>query len=95
MSTFHTSRRWQKLRRWVKDRDGWRCVKCGSPGRLDVDHITPSWRGGDKWSMSNLQTLCRRCHREKTALERGLTLPPDVAAWRAYAFSSKETTDSP
>ena len=29
------------LRKLAKDRDGWRCVKCGRAGRLEVDHIKP------------------------------------------------------
>ena len=38
--------RWDRVRRAVLRRDGWRCVQCGRAGRLEVDHITPLDRGG-------------------------------------------------
>ena len=63
-------RRWERLRRVILDRDGWRCRKCGRAGRLEVDHIVPIHRGGDYWDMSNLQALCRSpCHFAKTSSE--------------------------
>ena len=34
-------RRWAAVRRFVLERDGWRCVHCGRAGRLECDHITP------------------------------------------------------
>lgn len=44
------------------------CYQCARPGPCDVDHITPLWAGGRHY-LSNLQVLCRPCHREKTARE--------------------------
>lgn len=52
-------------RRAVFDRDGWECVKCGSPNYLQVDHIFPFARGGDT-KTDNLQTLCKRCNSKKS-----------------------------
>lgn len=38
-------------------------------GGFHVDHITPISEGGHPFDESNLQTLCKHCHREKTAEE--------------------------
>ena len=76
------SRRWKLARRAALERDGWRCVKCGRSGMLQVDHIVPLSQGGDGYLLTGLQSLCRNCHWDKTWRERGVT--PDQEAWRAY-----------
>lgn len=48
----------------VFDRDGYRCLHCGTRRRLTVDHIHPVSRGGTN-DMSNLQTLCASCNSRK------------------------------
>ena len=35
------SKRWPALRLQALRRDGFRCVKCGARGRLEVDHVEP------------------------------------------------------
>jgi 5-methylcytosine-specific restriction endonuclease McrA len=50
-------------------RDRYTCRLCGTRRRareLDVDHIVEIARGGAALEYSNLQTVCRRCHRAKT-----------------------------
>ncbi|WP_374223780.1 HNH endonuclease [Streptomyces sp. ISL-11] len=59
-----TSRRSRALAR-----DRFRCQFCGSRQELEVDHIVPVARGGT-WAPSNLRTLCRPCHRQKTHEDR-------------------------
>lgn len=58
------------LRYQVFERDGFRCVMCGATAAtgasLEVDHIVPRARGGSN-AMANLQTLCDRCNRGKSA----------------------------
>jgi len=54
--------RW--LRSTILERDGNRCVKCGSTIDLQIDHIIPFSRGG-KTCVTNLETLCRDCNRTK------------------------------
>ena len=82
----HTGlRRWRALRLVILARDHYRCRACGRAGRLEVDHILPLARGGDRWDPSGLQSLCRGCHVLKTAAEnRRLPPDPDVTEWRSY-----------
>ena len=77
--------RWAAVRRFVFERDGWRCVECGRAGRLECDHIVPMQRepGQNPWDINGLQTLCRSCHCLKTAAENRRPLTPAEAAWRA------------
>jgi len=61
---------WERLRRYVLNRDDYRCVKCLRRGqRLEVDHIIPRADGGAAHDPDNLQTLCRDCHIAKTRAE--------------------------
>ena len=56
-----------KMRFSVYKRDGYRCRICGRSERsdyLEIDHIKPIAKGG-KTTYDNLQTLCRRCNKEK------------------------------
>ena len=78
-------KRWERVRREVLDRDGWRCVKCYSYGH-EVDHIQPLHKGGAEYDPANLQVLCGGpdgCHARKTALENGGPETPGRAEWRA------------
>lgn len=79
------TRRWKALRLVALRRDGFRCVECRAPGRLEVDHIRPVREAPElAFELSNLQSLCARCHGAKTAREVGLPpLDPRKSAWRA------------
>ncbi len=52
----------------VKQRDNNLCVCCGSSYRLQIDHIAPSYFGGQN-SLENLQTLCATCNNFKGTKE--------------------------
>lgn len=80
--------RWKALARRIKERDEWRCVKCRSRRRLQVDHIRPLHKGGVDYDPDNLQTLCEPCHSTKTARE---TNTKPVAGRQAWLRRIKES----
>lgn len=49
----------------IKKRDGYHCLRCGSPYQLTIDHIVPLAKGGHPTDDDNLQTLCSRCNGQK------------------------------
>ena len=55
-----------KMRFLIYKRDGYRCRKCGSEKDLEIDHIVPIAKGG-KSTLDNLQTLCKKCNKEKSS----------------------------
>ncbi|MFJ3973425.1 HNH endonuclease [Streptomyces parvus] len=54
------------LRRFIYERDGYRCIRCGDADDLTLDHVHP-WVLGGSNSADNLQTLCRTCNSSKNA----------------------------
>ena len=87
MSRHHAKlnrRRWRAVRRAVLRRDGFRCVKCGKAGRLEVDHRQRIEDGGAEYDPDNLQALCRGCHIAKSARENRKPESPERAEWTAY-----------
>jgi 5-methylcytosine-specific restriction endonuclease McrA len=54
----------QWLRRFILERDGHQCRRCGATEKLHIDHIRPVARGGDN-AVGNLQCLCRSCNLRK------------------------------
>lgn len=70
---FYTSTRWRSLRA-MKLAQNPLCECCEkngllTPGRV-VDHIIPINQGGAPLLISNLQTMCDKCHNIKSAKER-------------------------
>jgi 5-methylcytosine-specific restriction enzyme A len=66
---FHGHYFWDSARSYVMLRDRYVCQICRTRRRareLDVDHIVEIARGGAALEYSNLQTVCRTCHRAKT-----------------------------
>ena len=76
------NRVWERVRRAVLERDGYRCLACGKAGFLEVDHVVPLARGGAPLDLDNLQSLCRRpCHKNKSLAESGRAPGPRAQAW--------------
>jgi len=66
---FHGHYFWDSARSYVMLRDRYTCQVCHGKRRarqLDVDHIVEIAAGGAALEYSNLQTICRDCHRVKT-----------------------------
>ena len=61
---FYGSAAWKKLRVWQLAQEPL-CRSCGSAGEV-VDHAHEIKDGGDSLAVSNIQTLCRRCHEIKS-----------------------------
>ncbi len=56
-----------EVRKYVFERDRYQCKSCGTTQletQLTIDHIIPLARGGQN-DISNLQTLCCSCNRQK------------------------------
>jgi len=52
------------VKSFVWNRDGGKCVECGSKKKLEFDHIVPFSKGGSD-TARNLQLLCEGCNRQK------------------------------
>ena len=58
---------WKELSRAVFKRDGYKCVRCGSPhthkNRLHAHHVKP-WAGNvdTRFALANIITVCQPCH---------------------------------
>ena len=77
------SKRWKALRYEVLRRDQFRCVKCGSRRKLEVDHIVSVKQDASlSYEIENLQVLCKVCHASKTRAEIHGPLSPERAAWK-------------
>lgn len=69
MSFKLASSNWREIRLLAIGIYGRVCMKCGASGRktiIEVDHIKPRSKHPDLClNLSNLQTLCSKCNREK------------------------------
>ena len=63
------SPKWQKRRLEILNRDGWKCLFCGTENEnLQVHHIV--YRRREPWDYPDYlyQTLCDKCHAERQEL---------------------------
>ena len=63
------------------------CEQCRADGytvaAVELDHIRPLTKGGGLMDPGNVQGLCRRCHRAKTARDFGHAPPAERDEWTA------------
>lgn len=83
---------WDKLRTCVLDRDGHRCVRCGSSRRLQAHHkfYRDDW---EEAQPSDLETLCKACHEKEHPDKRGevvVTIEVRQTVSRPVWFSHKK-----
>lgn len=57
---------------------GNKCLACGEPKPLTIDHVIPTSKGGRN-DISNLQPLCRECNSSK--LKKTIDYRPTVPEW--------------
>jgi 5-methylcytosine-specific restriction endonuclease McrA len=80
------------MRRLVRDEQKGKCARCGQEvhefnategpdnhHHYILDHIRPIAMGGDQWARDNLQVLCEKCNKIKTARDMGT-----IARWKKY-----------
>lgn len=60
----------KRIQNEIWRRDQGKCVECGSKENLEFDHIIPVVRGGAN-TARNIQLLCEKCNRRKSAKEPG------------------------
>lgn len=55
----------KKWRKAVLERDGYKCVYCGSNEKLEADHLWPAFFAPELvLDIDNGQTLCQKCHKK-------------------------------
>ena len=59
------TRRWKLLALAVKERAGWRCQKCGKPGKLEAHHVDKS--AERFFDPANVICICVACHQAEHA----------------------------
>lgn len=55
---------YDQLKKYVLNRDGWKCQDCGTSANLQVHHLLYRSRLGSDEAV-NLITLCAKCHRRR------------------------------
>ena len=79
--------KWERFRKEIFERDGWRCLKCGGAGRLEAHHIKTLADGGAPYDEANCESRCRTCHVAEHH-------PPDPER-RAWCELLDELADTP
>ena len=81
MGRIYDRREWRRVRLFVLDRDGYRCVRCGRFGAMEAHHKVRGG-GGAPYDPDGIETLCRPCHLGETRRERRTVRRAEWAALR-------------
>ena len=84
---FLNTEEWKQVAEMVKDRDGNKCVICGSTENLNAHHIGYE---GDCLDENDIVTLCNRCHE---CLHDGIETMRDAVSGGVYKMLSDKLSD--
>ena len=84
---FLNTEEWKQVAEMVKDRDGHRCVICGSTENLNAHHIGYD---GDCLDENDIVTLCNRCHE---CLHDGIETMREAVSGGVYKMLSEKLSD--
>ena len=82
---------WQKVKRKVRLRDGFKCVLCQTKTKLETHHITykvdgKSIVGNELKHLKWLVTLCEECHTDQHFVPRQPFNPKNPKKMNIYEF---------
>jgi hypothetical protein len=85
----------KKLRKQIKQRDGYSCLCCSKIGKdkdFDIDHIVSKFQGGDELDPMNLQTLCKECNMQKgvNSIDFRLNKSPLISQKKLILYGAAE-----
>ena len=78
---------WKQIAQMVKERDGHKCVICGSTENLNAHHIGYE---GDCLDENDIVTLCNRCHE---CLHDGIETMREAVSGGVYKMLSEKLSD--
>ena len=78
---------WKQIAQMVKERDGYKCVICGSTENLNAHHIGYD---GDRMNENDIVTLCNRCHE---CLHDGIETMREAVSGGVYKMLSEKLSD--
>ena len=78
---------WKQVAQMVKERDGHKCVICGSTENLNAHHIGYD---GDCLDENDIVTLCNRCHE---CLHDGIETMREAVSGGVYKMLSEKLSD--
>ena len=78
---------WKQIAQMVKERDGHKCVICGSTENLNAHHIGYD---GDCLDENDIVTLCNRCHE---CLHDGIETMREAVSGGVYKMLSEKLSD--
>ena len=84
---FLNTEEWKQIAQMVKERDGHKCVICGSTENLNAHHIGYD---GDRMDENDIVTLCNRCHE---CLHDGIKTMSEAVSSGVYQMLSDKLSD--
>lgn len=84
---FLKTEEWKQIAQMVKERDGHKCVICGSTENLNAHHIGYE---GDCLDENDIVTLCNRCHE---CLHDGIKKMREAVSGGVYKMLSEKLSD--